>query len=225
MGRILLIDNDARLRRILQRLFENEGYRVEVAADGLLGLEMFRKNTPSAVIFDLDLPRISGMEVCREITRIAPQIPILVLSANAEVFAKVLLLEIGACDYVVKPFSPRELLARLRAALRSSSIRNHQNIVFFGGITVNFAQRVVNRAGVSVPLTEKECDTLKFMIENAERVISRDELLAKVWGYENNFRTRTVDQHIMHLRGKVERDPHHPVHLRTMTRVGYKFVP
>jgi two-component system, OmpR family, alkaline phosphatase synthesis response regulator PhoP len=108
--------------------------------------------------------------------------------------------------------------------LRSSGRRNHQNIVSFDSVIGNFSQRVVNRGGVSVSLTEKECDTLKFMIENAERVISRDELLAKVWGYENQFRTRTVDQHILHLRGKLERDPRHPVHLRTMSRVGYKFV-
>jgi DNA-binding response OmpR family regulator len=222
--RILAIDDDCAVRRVLKRLFESEGYAVDLAKDGMSGLELFRKRTPLAIVLDLLLPDISGQEVCQQITPVAPEVAIIVLSAKADVADKVKLLEMGAHDYVTKPFSPRELLARVRAALRSAQA-NLANVFCFDGVTVDFPSAEVRRGGCSVELTAREFETLQFMIRNAGRVISRKELLNEVWGYHDYPLTRTVDTHIQQLRHKLERDPSHPVHFRTLPRVGYKFIP
>ena len=137
---------------------------------------------------------------------------------------KIVLLEIGARDYVTKPFSPRELLARVRVALRSAKLELG-NVFRFADVTVNFPNAKVIRAGCSVRLAAKEFETLRFMIRSAGRVISRDELLHEVWGYHDYHSTRTVDNHILKLRQKLETDPSHPAHFRTLWRLGYKFVP
>jgi DNA-binding response OmpR family regulator len=163
--------------------------------------------------------------VCREITQVAPGLPIVVLSAKSEVADKVLLLEIGAHDYVTKPFSPRELLARVRAALRRSARVDLGDVFVFADMAVNFAKMEVMRGSESISLTTQEFKTLKFMIQNPERVISREELLNQVWGYQNYPSTRTVDNHILKLRQKLEGDPSNPVHFRTFHRAGYKFIP
>jgi DNA-binding response OmpR family regulator len=224
MQQILVIEDDGALQRVLKRLFEPEGYAVELADDGTSGLECFRKAVPSAIVLDLRLPDISGQEVCKRIAQAALSMPIVVLSASADEVDKVLLLEMGARDYVTKPFSPRELFARVRAAIRSAHDR-FGNVFRFGDVTVKFREVEVTRGGSSVLLPAKEFETLKFLIRNAERVISRDELLSAVWGYQNYPETRTVDNHILRLRQKLETDPAHPVHFRTIPRVGYKFVP
>ena len=220
---ILAIEDDSTLQRVLKRLFETEGYGVDLAKDGLSGLESFRKRTPSAIVLDLRLPDISGQEVCQQITRIAPGLPVIVLSAKAEVADKVVLLEMGARDYVTKPFSPRELLARVRVALRSAKVELG-NVFRFADVIVNFPNAEVMRGGCSVGLTAMEFKTLKFMIRNAGRVISRHELLHEVWGYHDYPSTRTVDNHILKLRQKLERDPSDPVHFKTLHSTGYKFV-
>ena len=225
MERILVIEDDRAVQKALRRLFQGEGYSVDVAADGSTGLEIFRKTPPSALVLDLRLPGTSGQEVCREITQTAPGLPIVVLSAKSEVADKVLLLEIGAHDYVTKPFSPRELLARVRAALRRSARVNLGDVFVFADMAVNFAKMEVMRGSESISLTTQEFKTLKFMIQNPERVISREELLNQVWGYQNYPSTRTVDNHILKLRQKLEGDPSNPVHFRTFHRAGYKFVP
>jgi len=140
------------------------------------------------------------------------------------VMDKVLLLELGAHDYVTKPFSPRELLARVRAALRRTVRTPTGELVVFDGISIDFTKMEVTRNGELVVLTAQEFKTLKFLVHNAERVISRDELLNEVWGYQNYPSTRTVDNHILKLRQKLERDPANPVHFRTVHGMGYKFV-
>jgi DNA-binding response OmpR family regulator len=222
--RILAIEDDSALQRVLKRLFETEGYGVDLAKDGLSGLEQFRKRRPSAIILDLRLPDISGQDVCQQITRVAPGLPVIVLSAKVEVVDKVLLLEMGARDYVTKPFSPRELLARVRVALRSAKVEV-ANVFKFSDVIVNFPNAEVMRDGCSLGLTAMEFKTLKFMIRNAGRVISRHELLHEVWGYHDYRSTRTVDNHILRLRQKLETDPSHPTHFRTLWRLGYNAPP
>jgi len=151
-------------------------------------------------------------------------VPIIVLSAATDVSDKVLLLELGADDYVTKPFSPRELLARVRAALRRTARPVTTEQFTFDDIHVDFTKMEVVREGKAVTLTAQEFKTLKFMLQNPERVITRDELLNEVWGYHNYPSTRTVDNHILKLRQKLEKDPANPVHFRTVHGVGYKFV-
>jgi len=222
--RILAIEDDCALRRVLKQLFESEGYSVDLAEDGTSGLKCFRERRPSAIILDLGLPDISGQEVCQQITRVAPGMVVIVLSAKADVADKVVLLEMGARDYVTKPFSPRELLARVRAALRSAQA-GLANVLCFDDVTVNFPNAEAIRGGRSIELRPKEFKILKFMVSNAGRVISRNELLNEVWGYADYPLTRTVDTHIQTLRHKLERDPSHPIHFQTLSRVGYRFVP
>lgn len=224
MERILVVEDDRAVQRALKRLFETEGFAVEISSDGKSALEAFRTTAPAAIVLDLRLPAMSGRDVCREIKQQSPSLPIIVLSATSDVSDKVLLLELGADDYVTKPFSPRELLARVRAALRRNVRTGTGEIFAFAGISVDFTKMEVNRDGEPVALTAQEFKTLKFLVQNAERVISRDELLNEVWGYQNYPSTRTVDNHILKLRQKLEKDPANPVHFRTVHGMGYKFV-
>jgi DNA-binding response OmpR family regulator len=222
--RILVVEDDHAVQKALKRLFETEGFEIEISGDGKAALEAFRKATPSVVVLDLRLPMMSGRDVCREIKQQAPSIPVIVLSAASDVSDKVLLLELGADDYVTKPFSPRELLARVRAALRRNVRKETGDLAAFDGISVDFTKMEVTRNGEPVVLTAQEFKTLKFLVQNAERVITRDELLNEVWGYQNYPTTRTVDNHILKLRQKLERDPGNPTHFRTVHGMGYKFV-
>lgn len=223
-GRILVVEDDPAVQKALKRMFETEGYTVETQSDGKSALESFQASTPAAIVLDLRLPKLSGRDVCREIKAIAPTLPIVVLSAATDVSDKVSLLELGADDYVTKPFSPRELLARIRAALRHNSRTQDIQITSFDGISVDFRKMEIKRDGQLVVLTAQEFKTFQFLVQNAERVISRDELLNEVWGYQNYPSTRTVDNHILKLRQKLEKDPSSPVHFRTVHGMGYKFV-
>jgi DNA-binding response OmpR family regulator len=223
--RILVIEDDRAVQKALRRLFENEGFVVDISGNGAKGLEMFRTATPSALVLDLMLPGTPGQDVCREISRVAPSLPIIILSARTEVLDKVLLLELGAHDYVTKPFSPRELLARVRTAIRRSARMPLTGVFTFGDVTVDLPKTEVWRKGSLVQLTSQEFKVLKFMIQNAERVLSREELLNHVWGYQNYPSTRTVDNHILRLRHKLEKDPGDPLHFCTVHSSGYKFVP
>jgi DNA-binding response OmpR family regulator len=223
-GRILVVEDDPAVQKALKRLFETEGYVVEVQANGKSALESFQAAPPAVIILDLRLPKLSGSEVCKEVKAQAPTLPIIILSATSDVSDKVLLLELGADDYVTKPFSPRELLARVHAALRHTSRIANVSVVSFDGISLDFKKMEVLRDGKIVVLTAQEFKTLHFLVQNADRVISRDELLNEVWGYQNYPSTRTVDNHILKLRQKLERDPSSPVHFRTVHGMGYKFV-
>src|SRR5436305_6708992 len=174
-GRILIVEDDPAVQKALRRLFETEGYTVEVQADGRSALDSFQASPPAAVVLDLRLPKVSGRDVCKEIKAIAPTLPIVVLSAASDVSDKVLLLELGADDYVTKPFSPRELLARVRAALRHNARTPDVQVVSFDGISVDFRKMEVKRDGTPVILTAQACKTSQFLVQNADRVISRDE--------------------------------------------------
>ena len=226
MERVLVIEDDRAVQKALKRLFESEGYAVDVASNGVEGLEKFRATVPSALVLDLRLPGVPGQDVCRQVKQSAPDVPIIILSAKSEVSDKVLLLELGADDYVTKPFSPRELLARVRAAVRRTSGRGavQSTLLSFGDVAADFSKMELTCAGKPVALTAQEFKILKFMSENVARVISREELLNEVWGYQNYPSTRTVDNHILRLRQKLEKDPSNPVHFRTVHSAGYKFV-
>jgi DNA-binding response OmpR family regulator len=224
MERILVVEDDRAVQKALRRLFETEKFAVEISSDGKSALDTFRREAPSAVVLDLRLPGLSGRDVCREIKQQAPTLPIIVLSAASDVSDKVLLLELGADDYVTKPFSPRELLARVRVALRRTARNAVFDSVTFGAISADFTRMEARRDNVLVALTPQEFKTLKFFVQNEERVISRNELLNDVWGYQNYPSTRTVDNHILKLRQKLEKDPANPVHFRTVYGIGYKFV-
>jgi len=225
MERILVVEDDRAVQKALKRLFEAEGFEVQISGDGRSALEAYRAAAPAAVVLDLRLPAMSGRDVCRELKAQAPLLPVIVLSAASDVADKVLLLELGADDYVTKPFSPRELLARVRAALRRTARTGSSDTVAFGGISADFIKMEVIRNGEPVQLTAQEFKTLKFLAQNAERVISREELLNEVWGYQNYPSTRTVDNHILKLRQKLEKGPGKPVHFRTVHGMGYKCVP
>ena len=222
--KVLIIEDDHAVQRALVRLFQSEGYVVDVAGEGQLGLEVFRSSHPSAVLLDLRLPGLPGTDVCREIKKEAPLVPIIVLSARTEIADKVLLLELGADDYMTKPFSPRELLARVRAAVRRTSRLESTELAVFGRVSVDFAKMELTREGQPVPMTAQEFKVLKFFTQNPGRVVSRSELLNEVWGYQDYPSTRTVDNHIWKLRLKLEDDPGNPVHFHTVHGAGYKFV-
>jgi DNA-binding response OmpR family regulator len=226
MERILVIEDDRAVQRAVKRLFESEGYTVERSYDGQAGLDAFKAAPPSLVVLDLRLPGVAGKDVCRTIKASVPSLPVIVLSAASDVSDKVLLLELGADDYVTKPFSPRELLARVRAAIRRTT--NHgesPDVLAFDDVCVDFKRMELVRAGQKLSCTAQEFKILKFFASHTEQVVSREQLLNEVWGYQAYPSTRTVDNHIMKLRQKVEREPASPTHFRTVHRVGYKFVP
>jgi DNA-binding response OmpR family regulator len=225
IGRILVIEDDSALRKVLRRLFSSEGYEVDVASDAVCGLERLRQGTPAAVVLDLPRPGSSGRDLCKKIANLIPGLPLVILSGSSDVADKVLLLETGADDYVTVPFSPRELVARLRALIRRASRVNPEGVYVFGDVIVDFSRTEITRAGKKIIVTPKEFKTLEFLTKNSQRVISRDELLDKVWGYDSYPRTRTVDNHILRLRQKLETDPSHPSHFRTVHGLGYRFVP
>ncbi|MGB8769706.1 MAG: response regulator transcription factor [Candidatus Korobacteraceae bacterium] len=225
MDKILVIEDDLAVQRALRRTFESAGFEVHVADDGAVAMETFRATMPRVVILDLRLPGKSGQDLCREIKQEFSKVLILVLSAASDVLDKVLLLEIGADDYVTKPFSPRELLARVRAAVRRLNQGFDKSETFsFDDVEVNFSKMELYRDGHSVALTPQEFKMLRFFLNHQERVVSRAELLNEVWGYNNYPTTRTVDTHILRLRQKLEKDPADPVHFRTVHGTGYKFV-
>jgi len=225
MERILVIEDDLAVQRALRRTFELAGFDVTAAADGAIAMETFRATLPDIVVLDLRLPGKSGQDVFREIKREASNLPILVLSAASDVLDKVLLLELGADDYVTKPFSPRELLARVRVAFRRLNQPSVSVQVFsFDDVEVNFSKMELLREGQLVPLTPQEFKMLRFFLNNQDRVVSRTELLNEVWGYNNYPSTRTVDTHMLRLRQKLEKEPDDPVRFQTVHGIGYKFV-
>src|SRR6201988_553354 len=236
METILVIEDSRPMKRTLQRLFEADALQVRIASDGEEGLESFRDHPPNVVILDLKLPGVSGKELCRSLKTEAPSVPIVVLSANAEVDDKVLLLELGADDYVTKPFSPKELLARVRRAMRrgSPTFSNatnmaietvHHELLLFGDVKIDFTSMEATRSGKELTLTAQEFELLRFLARSPNAVVSREKLLNEVWGYENYPTTRTVDNHILRLRQKLEPDPANPRYFMTMHGAGYKFTP
>jgi len=222
---ILVIEDDPHMQKILQRIFREQGYGVTVCGDGEAGLGAFRTMRPSAVVLDLVIPNIFGRDLCKIFKTEQSNVPVIVVSAISEVSDKVLLLELGADDYVTKPFSPRELLARVQASLRRQHAPASVTTYAFGDCEVDFSKMSARRNGVAITLTAHEIKLLKYFVENAERVLGREELLNEVWGYNSYPTTRTVDNQILKLRQKLEPDAAEPRHLQTVYGAGYKFVP
>jgi DNA-binding response OmpR family regulator len=225
LGTILIVEDDPRMQKVLRRIFIEERYAVVVAGDGQTGLDLFRSDHPLAVVLDLILPHISGRELCQTFKQLSSEIPIVVLSAITDVADKVLLLELGADDYVTKPFSPRELTARVQAAIRRQRKPTTQTIYRFADCEIDFKKMTARRSGNPVILTAHEFKLLKYFTDNAERVLTREVLLNEVWGYNAFPTTRTVDNQLLKLRQKLESDPADPKHLLTIYGAGYKFVP
>jgi DNA-binding response OmpR family regulator len=224
MPRVLIVEDDASMAVALKDGFEYEGYAVTVAKDGVAGLKLASEATPDLMILDVMLPRMSGLDVCRQIRSDGHKLPIIMLTSRGQEIDKVLGLKLGADDYITKPFGFLELMARVEALLRRSAGRNDAAESYqFGKVLVNFKKSEVRRNGESVDLSPREFRLLKYLIEHRGEVITRDQLMESVWDYENAPLTRTVDMHVAKLRRKIEERPNEPTWLVTVHRVGYKF--
>ena len=219
-----MIDDDESLRDTIGMMLEREGFEAVLAADGNAGLRLALGTKPDLILADLRLPGLSGGEVCKQVRAAQMKTPIIVLSAVGDEVDKVLLLEMGADDYVVKPFGTRELLARIRAVLRRSS-KNKPRILQFAEVQVDLERRIVTRSGTELKFTPAEYNLLTYFIQNPDRPLTRDMILNSVWGYESYPNTRTVDAHVVRLRQKLEPDANVPRHFITVHKVGYRFLP
>ena len=224
MQTILVIDDDDHLRDTMGVMLEQEGFRALLAEDGRAGFDKAVTSKPDLVLVDLRLPGMSGIDICKQLRAARVSTPIIVLSAVGEEIDKVLLLEIGADDYVVKPFGTRELMARIRAVLRRASA-DSRKVIHFSDIEVDCERRLVTRKGDELKLTPAEYNLLSYFIHNPDRALTRDMILNSVWGYEFFPNTRTVDAHVVKLRQKLEPDVNSPRHFLTVHGVGYRFVP
>jgi DNA-binding response OmpR family regulator len=226
MTTVLAIEDDPAILRGLSDNLQFEGYEVITAADGETGYNLQRQRKPDLIVLDLMLPRMSGFELCRKLRGEGVHTPILMLTARSEEPDRVLGLDLGADDYVTKPFSVRELMARVRALLRRSQPRSDlPNELRFGGVEVDFLSYEARCNGTPIEMTRKEFAILRYLASRAGEVVSRDDLLNEVWGYESYPSSRTVDNHVASLRAKLERNSPEPEHIRTVHGVGYKFVP
>jgi DNA-binding response OmpR family regulator len=226
MSRILVIEDDVAILRGLKDNLMAESYEVHTAEDGAEGYRLAREQDPDLIILDLMLPTLSGYEICRKLRDEGDSVLILMLTARGEEADRILGLDMGADDYVTKPFSVRELKARVRALLRRSEAQGAApDTLSFGDVVVDFPQYEARRGGNPVEMTPKEFGVLRYLATRAGEVVSRYELLEKVWGYGKFPSTRTVDNHLAALRAKLENDPAEPRYLQTVHRVGYKFVP
>ena len=223
--RILIVEDEPAMVAGLRDNFEYEGYEVISAADGVEGLEAALNGNPDLVVLDVMMPRLSGLDVCKQLKVKRPALPIIMLTARGQEIDKVVGLELGADDYVTKPFSIRELMARVKGVLRRVSPQGQPLEKYrFSDIEVNVRGNEVKRNGRPVELSAKEFALLAYFVAHPAETLSRDRLLDAVWGYENYPNTRTVDAHIVHLRQKLEPNPEEPRFILTVHGSGYKFV-
>ena len=223
-GQILIIEDEPDLLRGLALNIKAEGYGVLTATSGDTGLATALKERPDLVLLDLMLPGMGGLDVCRELRRQHFDAPIIMLTARAEEVDRVVGLELGADDYVTKPFGIRELLARIRVRLRRTSGSASESVLRFGDVMLDFDKHEAMRAGERVELTGKEFDVLRLLARHRGDIVTRERLLDEVWGYEHYPTTRTVDNHILRLRQKLEAEPSNPRHILSVYGEGYKFV-
>ena len=223
-NKILIVEDDPNILEALKYNLAKEGYDTLTSIDGAQAVEAARVTKPDLIILDIMLPKMSGFEVCR-ILRKEMDVPIIMLTARDDEIDKVTGLDLGADDYMTKPFSMRELMARVRALLRRMEVKTviPETVAKFGDLEIDTSHHVITRAGVTLNLSPKEFDLLVFLAANKSLVFSRDQLLEKVWGYEYTGDTRTIDVHIRWLREKIENNSEEPKRLITVRGVGYKF--
>jgi len=227
MYRILIVEDEPAMRQGLKDNLEFEGYRVDFAEDGKSGLSLIKDNTYDLIVLDVMLPEMSGFDVCKKVRESGDMTPVIMLTAKGEEIDKVVGLELGADDYITKPFSLRELLARIKAVLRrgSGGASRSPDKVKIGKMDVDFTSYNALAEGKPVPMTHREFEVLKFLWQRPNETVSRDKLLEEVWGYDEYPTTRTVDNFILKLRQKIEDDPAHPKHILTVHGIGYKYIP
>jgi len=225
VAKVLIIEDEPNMVVGLKDSCEYEGYEVAVARDGKEGLEKASKEKPDIILLDVMLPLMSGLDVCRTLRSRGIETPILMLTARSQELDKVVGLEVGADDYVTKPFSIKELLARIRAHLRRAAkqVADIENFTF-AAIELNFKKFKALKGGEVLDLSAREFEILRYLIRRRGEIVTRDQLLDEVWGYDITPITRTVDNHIARLRQKIEKDPSNPRHIITVHRLGYRFV-
>jgi two-component system alkaline phosphatase synthesis response regulator PhoP len=224
MSRVLIVEDDEAMGIALRDGFDFEGYEVQLTRDGETALELALRERWDLILLDVMLPKMSGLEVCKRIRRDQRAIPIIMLTAKGQEIDKVLGLKTGADDYVTKPFSFLELIARVEAVLRRSAGRAEGPASFdFGDVRLNFSAMEATKAGTEIDLSRREFELLRFMIDQRGKVLSRERILDAVWGYDHESHTRTVDMHVAKLRKKIEDHPEDPQFILTVHRVGYKF--
>lgn len=227
MSKILVVEDEPNMRKGLADNLEFEGYTVETASDGQEGYEKIMANAYNLIVMDVMMPKMSGFDVCKKIRQEGIKTPVILLTAKGEEIDKVLGLELGADDYVTKPFSLRELLARIRAVLRRGETKVEQQIketIDIGSLEVNFSNYSGFINGKPVTMSHKEFEILKYLWEHKNHTVSRDDLLSNIWGYEEFPTTRTVDNFIVKLRQKVEEDSNKPKIIITVHGIGYKLI-
>lgn len=225
MAKILIVEDEPDMVEGLRDNLVYEGYEVVSAADGETGLELAGEESPDLILLDIMLPGRDGYQVCRELRSKGIDVPVIMLTAKSQEVDKVLGLELGADDYITKPFSIREVLARVKAVLRRQGGRPKKVESFeFGNIKVDFRRGVAIKNGNSVELSHYENEILRLLVASKDEPVSRNRLLDEVWGYDLFPTTRTIDNHVVKLRQKIEDDPHNPRHVVTVHGIGYKFV-
>lgn len=225
MDKILIVDDEEHIVELIKYNLETNGFTVLTADNGIDALKIARKELPQLILLDIMLPGKNGNEVCKEIRKDSTiaNMPVIMITAKGEEVDRILGLELGADDYITKPFSVRELVARVKAVLRRSITENVDNVFSFGNTTIYFLKHEVLKDNKKIDLTLKEFELLQILVKNGGRVLTRDFLLDKIWGYEYIGETRTVDVHIRHLRKKIEDDDKNPKYIETIRGIGYRF--
>jgi two-component system, OmpR family, response regulator ResD len=225
MTTVLVVDDEPTIREIVAGYLERDGYRTLEAADGNRARELLERDPPDLVVLDVMLPGADGLELCRWI-RSRSRLPVIMLTARGEESDRIVGLELGADDYVTKPFSPRELAARVRTVLRRAEPETvTEERLSFNGLVIDSTTREVTKNGTPLRLTAREFDFLWFVASHPRRVFSREQIMRRVWGYSSALDTGTVTVHVRRLREKIEDQPSHPRHLETVWGVGYRFTP
>ncbi len=227
MSKILVVDDEQSIITLLQFNLEKAGYAVEIAMDGLTGLTKAKETSPDLIVLDLMLPKLDGIEVCKQLRQLNNHVPILMLTAKDSEIDKIIGLELGADDYLTKPFSPREVIARIKAILRRSQVALADSpstqVISIGEIHIDIDKYEVRVRNELIELTPKEFELLIYMVRNVGKVSSREQLLNRVWNFDYIGDTRIVDVHVSHLREKIEINSRQPEYIKTVRGLGYKF--